>query len=66
MNNIHHILFWDNTTNTKHLFKYDHNYSNLAQSQILFYVYQLPMVPDYGTQYEEDPSSNHAGIYWDD
>ena len=31
-------------------------YSNFEQSQILFYVHQQPMVPDHGTQFEENPS----------
>ena len=32
------------------------------QSQILFYMHQQPMVPDHGTQYEENQSSHHGGI----
>ena len=39
-----------------------HNYSNLAESQILFYKNQWPMVSDHGTQYEENQSSHHGGI----
>ena len=40
--------------------KHCHNYSNLAQSQILFYMHQQPMIPDHGTQYEENPASHHG------
>ena len=39
-----------------------HNYSNLAQTQIRFYIHQWPMVPHYGTQYEEHPASHHGGM----
>ena len=38
----------------------NHNYSNLAQSQILFYMPQQPMVPGHGAQYEE--KKIHAAI----
>ena len=38
---------------------------NLTQSQNLFYVHQQPMVPDYGTQYEGNPSSHHGGMLED-
>ena len=31
-------------------------------SQIRFYVHQQPMVPDHGTQCEENPSSHHGGM----
>ena len=34
------------------------NVSNLAQSQILCYIHQQPMVLDQGTNYEENPSSH--------
>ena len=27
--------------------------------------YQWPMVPDHGTQYEENPSSHHGGMHED-
>ena len=40
-------------------------YSNLAQSQILFYMHQRPMVPDRGNQYEENESNNHEGMHED-
>ena len=42
-----------------------HNYSNLAHSQILFYLHQQTMVPDHGTQYEENPSSHQWGMHED-
>ena len=38
------------------------NYSNLAWSQILFYVHQQTTVPDQGINYEENPSSYHGGM----
>ena len=44
-------------------------YENMAiitdiwQIQILFYMHQQPMVPDHGTQYEENPSSHHGGMH---
>ena len=44
-----------------------HNYSNLAQNRILFYMHQQqPMVPDHGTQYEENPSSHHGRMQEDE
>ena len=43
--------------------KNGHNYSNLTQSQILFYLHQQPMVPDYCTQFEENPSSHHGRMH---
>ena len=52
-----HILR-DITTNTENLWNNSHNYSNLAPSQILFYMHLWPMVPDHGTQYEKYPSSH--------
>ena len=36
-----------------------HNYSNFAQSQILFDIHQQPMVPGYGNKYEGNPSCHH-------
>ena len=42
--------------------KNGHTYSYLAQSQILFYMHQWPMVCDHGTQYEENPSGHHGGM----
>ena len=41
------------------------NYSNLAQSQILFYMYQWPMEFDHGAQYESNLSSHHRGMQED-
>ena len=32
---------------------------------MLFYMYQQSMVADQGTQYEENPSSNHGGMHED-
>ena len=40
-----------------------HNYSNLAQSQILLYIHQRVMLPDHDTQYEENQSSHHGGVH---
>ena len=37
----------------------------MAQSQILFYMHQRTMVPDHGTEYEENPSSYHGGMHKD-
>ena len=50
----HHILLQDITT-LQTLWKNSHNYLTLAQSRILFYMHQLPMihVPDHGSQYEK-------------
>ena len=45
--------------------KNGHNYSNLAQSQILFYMHQWLIVPDHGNQYEENPSTHHGGMLED-
>ena len=42
--------------------KNGHNYSKSAQSQILLYMHQWPMVPDHGTQYEESLSSHYRGM----
>ena len=42
-----------------------HNYTNLAQSQNLFYMHQQPVVPDHGTQHEGNPSSHHGGMHED-
>ena len=39
-----------------------HNYSNLAQNQILFYIHKRPMVPVHSTQCEENPSSHGGGM----
>ena len=61
----YHILVWDITRNTQNLCKNCHIYSNLAQSQILFYMHQQPMVPDHGTQYKENPFSYHGGMHKD-
>ena len=47
---------------TQNLGKNCHNYSNLAQSQILCYMHQQPMVPNHSTRYEENPSTYHGGI----
>ena len=58
----HHILLQDITTNTQNVWKNSHNYSNLTQSQIVFYVHQRPMVPDHGTQYQKNSSSHHEGM----
>ena len=33
------------------------------KSQILLYTHQGPMVPDHGTQYEENPASHHIGMH---
>ena len=55
----HHMLL-RNITTLKIYEKNNHNYSNLAQSQILLYIHQWPMVSDYDTQYEENPSSHHV------
>ena len=38
----------------------------LLLSQILFYIHQCPMVPDHGTQYEDNPSSPHGGMCEDE
>ena len=56
----HRILLQDIRTNS-HLWKNCHNYANLSQCQILFYMHQQPMVPDYGAKYEENPSWHHRG-----
>ena len=63
----HHIQLWDITTNTQNLWKQYHHYSNWAQSQILFYMHQQPLLPDHhhSTQYEENPSSHHGGKHKD-
>ena len=37
--------------------------NQIWQSQILFYVYQWPMLPDHGTEYEENPSSHHEQMH---
>ena len=55
----------DITTNTQNVWKNCHNYSNMAYSQILFYMHKRPMVPDHGTQYEENPYSHHGGMHED-
>ena len=34
----------------------------MAESQILFYMLQQPMVRDNGCKYEENPSSHHGGM----
>ena len=36
--------------------------SNLAQSQILFYMHRRHIVSDHGTQYDENPSNHHGGM----
>ena len=41
------------------------NYSNMRQSQILFYMHQRPIVPAHGTQYEEYTSNHHGGMHED-
>ena len=48
---------------TRNFWKNGHNYSNLAQCYILFYMHQWPMVPDHGTQYEENRFSHHGGMH---
>ena len=47
---------------TKNLWKYCHNYSNLAWSESLFHMHQQPMLPDHGTKYEENPASHQVGM----
>ena len=42
-----------------------HNYSNLIQSQILFYMPQQLMVPDHGTKYKENRASHHERLHED-
>ena len=50
----------------KLLKKRSHNYSNLEESQIVFYMHQQqPMQPDHATQFEENLSSYHGGIHED-
>ena len=39
-----------------------HDYSNMAQSRILFYMHQWQVVPDHGTKCEENPSTHHRGM----
>ena len=60
MTKIHSSLRYHN----KHskFMKNSHNYSNLAQSHILFYMHQRPMVPDHDIQYKENPSGHHGGM----
>ena len=58
-------FFSEISQHSKFILKNCHNQSNLAQSQILFYVHQQPMVPDHGTQYEGNPSSHHGGKHKD-
>ena len=43
--------------------KKTHNYSNLAQSQIVFYLNEHPLVSDNGTQYEENPFNHHGEMH---
>ena len=45
------ILFWDITTHS--VWKSSHNYSNLAQSPMVFYKHDQHMVPDKCTEYEQ-------------
>ena len=40
------------TTNMQNLWKNCHNYSNLAQDQILLYMHQQHIIPDYSTIYK--------------
>ena len=61
----HHILLWDITTNAQNLWKKAHNYSNLAQSQIRFYMHQRTIVPGQSIEYEENPASHYGGIHKD-
>ena len=42
--------------------KINHNYSNLAQSQILFYMQSKCIVPDHGTQYEKYLFRHYGGM----
>ena len=53
------ILLWDITTYTKNVWKSSHNYSNLAQSQMLFY--KQCITPDNCTKYEQ----NYQIVLWD-
>ena len=43
----------------------DTNYSNFAQSQLLFYMHQQAILLHYGTQYTENQSSHHGEIHDD-
>ena len=45
--------------------KSGHNYANLAQSHILFYKHQQPMVPDHATEYGKSPSIYHGRMHED-
>ena len=38
-------------------------YSNVAQSQMVFYIHQQHMVPDYCTKYEQNISQQTHKIY---
>ena len=51
------------TTNTQNMCgKNGHNNSKLAQSRILFYMYQWHKISDHSTQYEENSSRHHGGM----
>ena len=54
-------LFFSETTNTQTLWKSGNNYSNLVQSQMLFYKHGQCMVPNYCDKYEH----NHNILLWD-
>ena len=58
-------FFYEISQETKNWLKNCHNYSNLAHRQILFYMHQQPMVPDHGTQYEENLASHHGWMHKD-
>ena len=38
----------------------------MALSQNLFHVHQQPVVPDHGTQYEENSFSHYGGMHEDE
>ena len=40
--------------------------TQIWQSQILFYLHQQPMIPDHGTQDEENLFSHNGGMREDD
>ena len=59
------ITTFSQITQVKIYEQHNHNYSNLAQSQIVFYVNEQPLVLNYATQYEENPASHHGGMHED-
>ena len=63
VNNIN-IFFSEISQQTSNLWK-NHNYSNMAQNQILVCVQQQPMVSDHGTKYKDNPSCYHRGMHKD-